>query len=230
MDHDVVVVLFTDTIATIVSQVLSTRARKDVKVEDITIQVSCQQTSVAFPEQALRSKCLWRTLATWVDLIRSQGEAARYVAQSFTTSSTCHRGLHTVNVVSHNLPRVLASQLPMVYLPAIVYLLMQSAESIHSMSLTWKHHSITLLPHAQVCLYAFDCLYLNGDTLIQRPLEERRRALYESIEEREGELLHAKTLVSASRSPDSRMLISGLVLKVWAACFVQHRSGPCLYA
>jgi DNA ligase 1 len=46
-----------------------------------------------------------------------------------------------------------------------------------------------------VCLYAFDCLHLNGETLIQRPLAERRAALYESIEEREGELLHAKTLV-----------------------------------
>ena len=47
----------------------------------------------------------------------------------------------------------------------------------------------------QVCLYAFDCLHLNGETLIQRPLTERRAALAASIEEREGELLHAKTLV-----------------------------------
>lgn len=50
-------------------------------------------------------------------------------------------------------------------------------------------------PGLQVCLYAFDCLHLNGETLIQRPLTERRAALAASIEEREGELLHAKTLV-----------------------------------
>ena len=60
-----------------------------------------------------------------------------------------------------------------------------------------KLSSNTTPPWPQVCLYAFDCLHLNGDTLIQRPLAERRAALYESIEEREGELLHAKTLVRA---------------------------------
>jgi len=53
--------------------------------------------------------------------------------------------------------------------------------------------SLHALP--QVCLYAFDCLYRNGETLIQRSLTERRQALYDSIEEREGELFYAKTSV-----------------------------------
>ena len=56
----------------------------------------------------------------------------------------------------------------------------------------------------QVCLYAFDCLHLNGETLIQRPLTERRAALAASIEEREGELLHAKTLVGFTLAPKAR--------------------------
>lgn len=45
----------------------------------------------------------------------------------------------------------------------------------------------------QVCLYAFDCLYLNGEALIQKPLTERRAALYNSIEEKPGELMYAST-------------------------------------
>ena len=64
--------------------------------------------------------------------------------------------------------------------------------------LTYMHESrpCDACPRPQVCLYAFDCLHLNGETLIQRPLTERRAALAASIEEREGELLHAKTLVA----------------------------------
>jgi ATP-dependent DNA ligase len=61
----------------------------------------------------------------------------------------------------------------------------------------------------QVCLYAFDCLHLNGETLIQRPLVERRAALHESIEEREGELLHAKTLVRSQ--PTEAKCIDGIL-------------------
>lgn len=43
----------------------------------------------------------------------------------------------------------------------------------------------------QVCLFAFDCLYLNGDMLLQRPLTERRAALLEAVEEKPGELQYA---------------------------------------
>lgn len=47
----------------------------------------------------------------------------------------------------------------------------------------------------QVCLYAFDCLYLNGEALTQKPLTERRAALYSALSEKEGELMWASTKV-----------------------------------
>ena len=34
----------------------------------------------------------------------------------------------------------------------------------------------------QVCVFAFDMLYLNGQSLLQRPLGERRDALHASFE------------------------------------------------
>ena len=43
----------------------------------------------------------------------------------------------------------------------------------------------------QVCLFAFDCLYLNGEMLLQRPLTERRKALLEAVREKPGELQYA---------------------------------------
>ena len=43
----------------------------------------------------------------------------------------------------------------------------------------------------QVCLFAFDCLYLNGEMLLQRPLTERRKALLEAVKEKPGELQYA---------------------------------------
>ena len=39
-----------------------------------------------------------------------------------------------------------------------------------------------------VCLFAFDCLYKDGETLLRRPLSERREALASSLVERPGEV------------------------------------------
>ena len=47
----------------------------------------------------------------------------------------------------------------------------------------------------QVCLYAFDCLYLNGQVLVDRPLTARREALYSAISEKPGELFYATAKV-----------------------------------
>jgi DNA ligase-1 len=44
----------------------------------------------------------------------------------------------------------------------------------------------------QVCLFAFDCLYADGRTLLREPLSERRRLLYACCNETEGELQFAK--------------------------------------
>lgn len=47
----------------------------------------------------------------------------------------------------------------------------------------------------QVCLYAFDCLFLNGKVIVDRPLTERREALYSAISEKPGELFYATAKV-----------------------------------
>ena len=46
-----------------------------------------------------------------------------------------------------------------------------------------------------VCVYAFDCLYLNGEALLKKPLTERREALYGAVRQTTGkmELATAKT-------------------------------------
>ena len=46
-----------------------------------------------------------------------------------------------------------------------------------------------------VCVYAFDCLYLNGEALLKKSLTERRDALYKSVKQTAGkmELATAKT-------------------------------------
>ena len=41
----------------------------------------------------------------------------------------------------------------------------------------------------QVCLFAFDLLYLNGKPYVQEPFQTRRSLLRESFTEIEGELL-----------------------------------------
>ncbi|XP_048867198.1 DNA ligase 1 isoform X2 [Brienomyrus brachyistius] len=46
----------------------------------------------------------------------------------------------------------------------------------------------------QVCVYAFDLLYLNGESLVRQPLSRRRALLRESFEEREGEFVFARAL------------------------------------
>ncbi|XP_051552827.1 DNA ligase 1-like isoform X2 [Myxocyprinus asiaticus] len=48
----------------------------------------------------------------------------------------------------------------------------------------------------QVCVYAFDLLYLNGESLVREPLCKRRALLRESFEEREGEFVFARSLDS----------------------------------
>eukprot|EP00891_Asterochloris_glomerata_P009808 jgi/Astpho2/9808/Aster-03779 len=58
----------------------------------------------------------------------------------------------------------------------------------------------------QVCLYAFDCLYQNGEVLVDRPLTERRELLYNSLSEKEGELLFAEAKTSAIGNLTSLLL------------------------
>ncbi|XP_036375076.1 DNA ligase 1 [Megalops cyprinoides] len=50
----------------------------------------------------------------------------------------------------------------------------------------------------QVCVYAFDLLYLNGESLVRQPLSRRRALLKDSFEEREGEFVFARALDSSN--------------------------------
>ncbi|KAI4885457.1 hypothetical protein NFI96_014405 [Prochilodus magdalenae] len=48
----------------------------------------------------------------------------------------------------------------------------------------------------QVCVYAFDLLYLNGESLVKEPLSRRRALLRESFVEKEGEFVFARSIDS----------------------------------
>ena len=49
----------------------------------------------------------------------------------------------------------------------------------------------------RVCIFAFDCLYLNGKTLLQEPLTQRRAALQNAVLEKHGELQIATAKVKS---------------------------------
>uniref|UniRef100_A0A8B9ZFD6 DNA ligase n=1 Tax=Anas platyrhynchos TaxID=8839 RepID=A0A8B9ZFD6_ANAPL len=58
----------------------------------------------------------------------------------------------------------------------------------------------------QVCLYAFDLLYLNGEPLVRQPLSARRKLLRESFEEVEGEFVFATSADTRSAEEVSEFL------------------------
>ena len=50
----------------------------------------------------------------------------------------------------------------------------------------------------QVCVYAFDLLYLNGQSLVRDPFEKRRALLREHFTEIEGEFMFASSIISSN--------------------------------
>ncbi|XP_056017294.1 DNA ligase 1-like [Ostrea edulis] len=50
----------------------------------------------------------------------------------------------------------------------------------------------------QVCVYAFDLLYLNGKSLVKEPFRKRRELLHSSFREVEGEFVFAKSMISSN--------------------------------
>ena len=68
----------------------------------------------------------------------------------------------------------------------------------------------------QVCLFAFDCLFADGRTLLREPLLERRRLLYSCLNETEGHLQFAKERTRCARA--ARAGASGAGAVTWRAC------------
>lgn len=47
-----------------------------------------------------------------------------------------------------------------------------------------------------VCVFAFDCLYHNGNSLLHEPLTKRRELLNDALVEVAGQVAHATTKIS----------------------------------
>ncbi|KAM5132722.1 DNA ligase 1 [Mantella aurantiaca] len=58
----------------------------------------------------------------------------------------------------------------------------------------------------QVCVYAFDMLYLNGESLVREPFSRRRQLLRESFEEVEGEFMFATYMDTSNTDEISEFL------------------------
>ncbi|CAI9568077.1 unnamed protein product [Staurois parvus] len=58
----------------------------------------------------------------------------------------------------------------------------------------------------QVCVYAFDMLYLNGESLVREPFSRRRQLLRESFQEVEGEFMFATYMDTSNTDEISEFL------------------------
>ncbi|XP_052262495.1 DNA ligase 1-like isoform X2 [Dreissena polymorpha] len=58
----------------------------------------------------------------------------------------------------------------------------------------------------QVCVYAFDLLYLNGESLVRQPFRRRRELLRESFQEVDGEFMFATSMISSNTEEISEFL------------------------
>jgi len=47
-----------------------------------------------------------------------------------------------------------------------------------------------------VCIYAFDLLYINGESMVSRPFRHRRDVLKSSFPQVEGEFMFASSLIT----------------------------------
>ena len=70
----------------------------------------------------------------------------------------------------------------------------------------------------QVCVFAFDILYLNGEALVRKPFAERRRLLKESFSAVEGEFHFAKAVDGESSEQIQEALEDSI--KGWLRIFV----------
>lgn len=70
-------------------------------------------------------------------------------------------------------------------------------------------------------MYAFDLLYLNGQSLVREPFRRRRDLLHASFNEIEGEFVFAKSIVSADVDAVAEFLdesIKGTLYDILLVC------------
>lgn len=69
----------------------------------------------------------------------------------------------------------------------------------------------------QVCVYAFDLLYLNGESLVTQPFRRRRELLHQSFEEIEGEFVYAKSKILSDTEEIAEFLdesVKGILFRI----------------
>lgn len=71
----------------------------------------------------------------------------------------------------------------------------------------------------QLCLFAFDLLYLNGEALIEAQLAERREKLYASFKEVKSEFEFAKTITSRELDEMQQFLNDSVDHRFVQICF-----------
>ena len=74
-------------------------------------------------------------------------------------------------------------------------LLMSCHWIITILILLWLQDADAAEIKVQVCVYAFDLLYLNGDALVKEPFGKRRELLRSSFNEVEGEFVFATSKI-----------------------------------
>lgn len=91
-------------------------------------------------------------------------------------------------------------------------------QSVQVLSTRKRKDAVESEIKVQVALFGFDLLYLNGESLVRRPFQERRALLNEKFKEVEGEFFFAKGVDGSTTEEIQEALedsIKGKTLRVY---------------